>query len=60
MAQGFGNEQLAFIASAYSLSQLVGGLLLGYVSDGLLSKKTVLIVSLLGSSISYAVVSRKT
>jgi DHA1 family multidrug resistance protein-like MFS transporter len=50
------NEQLAFISSAYSLAQLVGGVLLGWVSDGIMTRKTILMTSLLGSAASYGMV----
>ncbi len=54
--QGCCNEQLAWISSAYSLAQLFGGLLLGWVSDGIFSRKTILMTSLLGSAASYGMV----
>ncbi|TFJ81015.1 hypothetical protein NSK_007658 [Nannochloropsis salina CCMP1776] len=50
------NEQLAFISSAYSLAQLVGGVLLGWVSDGIMTRKTILMTSLLGSAAAYGMV----
>lgn len=50
------NEQLAFISSAYSLAQLVGGVLLGWVSDGIMTRKTILMTSLLGSAASYGMI----
>ncbi len=54
------NEQLAFISSAYSLAQLVGGVLLGWVSDGIMTRKTILMTSLLGSAASYGMVGLST
>eukprot|EP00611_Tribonema_gayanum_P026748 TRINITY_DN6444_c0_g1_i2.p1 TRINITY_DN6444_c0_g1~~TRINITY_DN6444_c0_g1_i2.p1 ORF type:complete len:338 (-),score=126.77 TRINITY_DN6444_c0_g1_i2:363-1376(-) len=46
-------EKYGLMSSAYSLSQLVGGLLLGALSDHVVSRRTILLVSFLGSAVSY-------
>ncbi|CAM9784635.1 unnamed protein product [Ectocarpus sp. 6 AP-2014] len=49
-------EQFGLMSSAYSLSQIVGGLVLGALSDRALSRRTVLLISFLGSALSYGTI----
>lgn len=44
------------MTSAYSFAQIVGGLVLGALSDRALSRRTVLIISFLGSALSYGTI----
>lgn len=44
------------MSSAYSLSQIVGGLVLGALSDRAMSRRSVLLISFLGSSLSYGMI----
>ncbi|CAN0487113.1 unnamed protein product, partial [Ectocarpus sp. 8 AP-2014] len=44
------------MSSAYSLSQIVGGLVLGALSDRALSRRSVLLISFLGSALSYSTI----
>lgn len=44
------------MASAYSLAQIVGGLVLGTLSDRVMSRRSVLLLSFVGSAISYGLV----
>lgn len=44
------------MSSAYSLSQIVGGLVLGALSDRAMSRRSVLLISFLGSSLSYGTI----
>ena len=50
------NEQYGLMSSAYSLSQIVGGLVLGALSDRAMSRRSVLLISFLGSSVSYGTI----
>ncbi|CAN0307900.1 unnamed protein product, partial [Ectocarpus sp. 12 AP-2014] len=49
-------EQYGLMSSAYSLSQIVGGLVLGALSDRALSRRSVLLISFLGSALSYGTI----
>lgn len=49
-------ESYGLMASAYSLSQIVGGLVLGTLSDHVMSRRSVLLLSFVGSAISYGLV----
>eukprot|EP01084_Bolivina_argentea_P316774 549164_1 len=49
-------EKFGYMRSIYSIAQIVGGLLIGIGSDTIISKKTAIIVSSVGSVISYAIV----
>jgi len=51
---GIPTEQLGLVSSAYNMSQIVSGIVLGYVSDHLLGRKNVLLLSFAGSAVSYA------
>ncbi|CAM9991060.1 unnamed protein product, partial [Discosporangium mesarthrocarpum] len=44
------------MSSAYSFSQILGGLVFGALSDRVLSRKSVLLLSFLGSALSYGLV----
>lgn len=44
------------MTSVYSLSQIVGGLVLGALSDRAVSRRLVLLVSFLGSALSYGMI----
>lgn len=44
------------MSSAYSLSQIVGGFVLGALSDRALSRRSVLLISFLGSALSYGAI----
>lgn len=44
------------MSSAYSLSQIVGGLVLGVLSDHIMSRRSVLVLSFVGSAISYGTI----
>ena len=48
-AFGFG-----VITSLYGLFQIIGGSIIGLLPDGLLSRKTILLISSIGSGLSYA------
>ncbi|CAM9471175.1 unnamed protein product [Ectocarpus fasciculatus] len=49
-------EQYGLMSSAYSLSQIVGGFVLGALSDRALSRRSVLLISFLGSALSYGAI----
>lgn len=44
------------MSSAYSLSQIAGGLVLGALSDRAMSRRSVLLISFLGSALSYGTI----
>lgn len=44
------------MSSVYSLSQIVGGLVLGGLSDRIMSRRSVLVLSFVGSAISYGTI----
>jgi hypothetical protein len=54
-AAGLNGEAVGFIASLYYLSQVVGGAVIGVLSD-IVPRRDVLILSFLGSAISYYIV----
>ncbi|CAN0070555.1 unnamed protein product [Scytosiphon promiscuus] len=49
-------EQYGLMSSVYSLSQIVGGLVLGALSDRIMSRRSVLLLSFLGSALSYGAI----
>jgi MFS family permease len=51
---------IGMIGSVYSISQIVGGLVLGVVSDRLEDRRSVLLLSIFGAAISYAMVGMAT
>jgi hypothetical protein len=51
---GVRTEFLGLVSSAYNIAQIVSGIVLGYVSDHLLGRKNVLLLSFGGSAVSYA------
>ncbi len=53
---GVDKMMYAYISSTYAISQLVGGVAIGAASDSL-SKKSILLLSFIGSAISYTMVS---
>lgn len=53
---GISNENYGLVSSVYSAAQIVGGLILGVLSDSTLSRRTVLLISFIGSAISYLLV----
>eukprot|EP00752_Nemacystus_decipiens_P002470 g2326.t1 len=53
-------EQYGLLSSAYSLSQIVGGLVLGALSDRAMSRRSVLLISFLGSAVSYGTIGLST
>eukprot|EP00960_Hanusia_phi_P045210 757088-Hanusia_phi.AAC.10 len=50
---GVKTELLGLVASVYQISQIVSGVVLGYVSDHLSGRKNILLLSFLGSAVSY-------
>lgn len=52
---GISTKLLGFLSSLYSISQIVGGIVIGVLSDSQ-SKRDVLLLSLLGSAVSYFIV----
>lgn len=54
-AAGVTSTSYGLISSLYSASQIVGGLIIGILSDSL-SKKDILLMSFIGSAISYGIV----
>jgi MFS family permease len=52
---GIDTKLYGLISSLYSLSQLVGGIIIGFLSDHI-SKQEVLLLSFVGSAISYLIV----
>lgn len=50
------SERYGLMSSAYSCSQIVGGLVLGALSDHAMSRRNVLIISFLGSALSYGTI----
>eukprot|EP01041_Mallomonas_annulata_P004782 gene4782-9513_t len=56
---GVGTEMYGLISSLYSSSQIVGGLTIGILSD-IISKKDILIISFVGSALSYGIVGSST
>ena len=48
-AFGFG-----VITSLYGFCQIIGGSIIGYLSNGILSRKTILLLSSIGSGVSYS------
>ncbi|CAM9771176.1 unnamed protein product [Ascophyllum nodosum] len=50
------NEHYGLMSSAYSLSQIVGGLVLGALSDRVMSRRSVLVLSFVGSAVSYGTI----
>jgi len=46
-------EFLGLISSTYQISQIASGIVMGYVSDHICGRKTVLLISFVGSAISY-------
>ncbi|EKX50205.1 hypothetical protein GUITHDRAFT_135376 [Guillardia theta CCMP2712] len=51
---GVKTELLGLVASVYQISQIVSGVVLGYVSDHMSGRKNILLLSFLGSAVSYA------
>ena len=51
---GVRTELMGLVSSTYNLSQIASGIVLGYVSDHLLGRKNVLLLSFAGSALSYA------
>lgn len=51
---------IGMIGSVYSISQIVGGLVLGVISDRLEDRRSVLLLSIVGAAISYAMVGMAT
>ncbi|CAM9417974.1 unnamed protein product, partial [Sphacelaria rigidula] len=49
-------ELYGLMTSAYSLAQIVGGLVLGALSDRVMSRRSVLLLSFMGSCVSYGLV----
>ncbi|CAM9537308.1 unnamed protein product, partial [Choristocarpus tenellus] len=49
-------ELYGLMSSAYSFAQILGGLVLGALSDNFLSRRSVLLLSFLGSCLSYGLV----
>mmetsp|Transcript_37089 Transcript_37089/g.54519 ORF Transcript_37089/g.54519 Transcript_37089/m.54519 type:complete len:479 (+) Transcript_37089:136-1572(+) len=50
-------SQRELLSSFFSSSQIFGGLLLGYIADsGLLHRRTIILISFLGSAISYGLI----
>lgn len=47
-------ELLGFVSSVYQLSQIVSGVIMGYVGDHVLGRKGVLLLSFVGSAVSYS------
>lgn len=52
---GISTKLLGFLSSLYSISQIFGGIVIGVLSDSQ-SKRDVLLLSLLGSAVSYLIV----
>ena len=50
---GISTERLGAVQSIYSVSQLVGGMAIGYLGDRVLGRKDVLLLSFGGSAVSY-------
>lgn len=44
------------MSSVYSLAQIIGGLVLGALSDRIMSRRSVLLLSFLGSALSYGAI----
>ena len=53
---GITSAGLGFVSSIYSISQLVGGLILARLGDGILGQKRTLLLSFVGTAISYGLV----
>lgn len=49
-------EQYGLMSSVYSLSQIIGGLVLGALSDRIMSRRSVLLLSFMGSALSYGAI----
>lgn len=56
---GITTKILGFLSSLYSISQLFGGLIIGIISDNQ-SKHDILMISLLGSALSYFIIGTST
>lgn len=52
---GVSNDYYGFIMSVYYFSQIIGGVVMGSLTD-LISRRDILIISFIGSAISYAAV----
>lgn len=52
---GVSNDYYGFIMSVYYFSQIIGGVVMGSLTD-IISRRDILIISFLGSSMSYGVV----
>jgi MFS transporter, DHA1 family, tetracycline resistance protein len=50
---GIRSEMLGLVTSIYQLSQIVSGVILGWVGDHILGRKAVLLLSFSGSAVSY-------
>ena len=53
---GISTAQYSVVSSVYSASQIVGGLIIGYLGDNVLGRKRVLLLSFAGAGISYLIV----
>ena len=51
---GVRTSLMGLVGSTYNMSQIVSGIVLGYVSDHILGRKNVLLLSFAGSAVSYA------
>ena len=47
---------IGIVGSVYSAAQCVGGVVMGYLSDRVLDRRSVLLISFAGAAISYALV----
>ena len=53
---GISTANYGLVSSVYSASQIVGGLLIGYLGDNVLGRKRVLLLSFAGAGLSYLLV----
>ena len=53
---GISAKNYGFVSSSYSLAQIVGGLVLGSLGDGVLGRKGLLLVNFVGAAAAYAIV----
>lgn len=51
---GVGAFGFGVITSLYGFCQIIGGSIIGYLSNGILSRKTILLLSSIGSGVSYS------
>ena len=51
---GVGAFGFGAITSLYGFCQIIGGSIIGYLSNGILSRKMILLISSIGSGVSYA------